>query len=68
MKLFVQPEGETDDEYKNEANDDFRPYPQQPSQPADHGLEKNRFEKDKDTSINNYKSECQAATIAGAID
>ncbi len=29
MKLFVQPEGETDDEYENEADEDFRPSPQQ---------------------------------------
>ena len=25
MKLFIQPERETDDEYGNEADDDFRP-------------------------------------------
>ncbi len=34
MKLSVQPERETDDEYENEADNDFRPSSQQPSQPT----------------------------------
>ena len=44
MKLSVQPERETDDEYENEADDDFRPSSQQPSQPAHHCLEENLFD------------------------
>ncbi len=57
MKLSVQPEKETDDEYKNEANDDFRPSSQQPFQRAHHGLKENLFNKDKDVFINDYQSD-----------
>ncbi len=39
MKLSVQPKRETDNEYENETEVDFRPSPQQPSQLAHHGLE-----------------------------
>ncbi len=51
MKLSVLPERETDDEYENEADDDFHSSLQQPSQPAHHGLEKNLSNEDKDTFI-----------------
>ena len=57
MKFFIQPERETNDEYGNEADDDFCPSPQQPFQPANHGLEKNLFDKDKDVFIRNYQSD-----------
>ncbi len=57
MKFFVQPERKTDYEYENEADDDFRPSLQQPSQPADHGQEENPLDKDEDASINNYQSD-----------
>ncbi len=57
MKLSVQPERETDNEYKNDADDDFRLSSQQPSQPAHHGLEKNPFDEDKDAFIRNYQSD-----------
>ena len=57
MKLSVQPERETDDEYENEVDDDFRPSSQQPSQPAHHGLEENSFDLDEDTSTSDYKSD-----------
>ncbi len=39
IELSVQPERETDDEYENGADDDFRPFSQQPSQPAHHCLQ-----------------------------
>ncbi len=57
MKLSVQPKRKTDNEYWNEAYDDFRSSPQQPCQPAYHGLEENSFNEDKNTSINNYQSD-----------
>ena len=57
MKLSVQPERETDDEYENEADEDFRPSSQQPSQPAHHGLGKNSFDEDEDAFINGYQSD-----------
>ncbi len=57
MKLSVKPERETDDEYENEADDDFRPSFQQPSQPAHHDLEENPFNEDKDTFISDYQSD-----------
>ena len=41
MKLSVQPEKDTDDEYENEADDDFRLSPQQPSQPTHYSIEQN---------------------------
>ncbi len=56
MKLSVQPERETDEEYKNGADDNFRPSPQQPFQPAHHGLEENSFNEDKDAFISDYQS------------
>ncbi len=56
MKLSVQPEREIDDEYKDEADDDFRPSSQQPFQ-LDHGLEEIFFNKDEDASISNYQSD-----------
>ncbi len=39
MKLSVKSKRETDNEYENEADDDFHPSPQQPFQPEYHGLE-----------------------------
>ena len=57
MKLSVQPERETDDEYENEADDDFRPSSQQPSQPAHHGLDENPFDEDEDAFISDYQSD-----------
>ncbi len=57
MKLFVQPERETDNEYENEADDDFRPSFQQPSQPSYHGLEENLFDEDEDAFISDYQSD-----------
>ena len=56
MKLSVQPEKETDNEYENEADDDFRSSPQQISQPANHSLEENPLDKDKEASISDYQS------------
>ncbi len=57
IKLFVQPERKTDNEYENEADDDFRPSPQQSFQPAHHGLEENLFEEDEDDSVNDHQSD-----------
>ncbi len=57
MKLSVQPDKETDDEYENEADDDFSPSSQQLSQPAYHGLEKNPFDEDEDVFISDYQSD-----------
>ena len=57
MKLSVQPKKETDDEYENEADDDFRPSFQQLSQPAHHGLEENPFDEDEDAFTSNYQSD-----------
>ncbi len=57
MKLSVQPENETDDEYENEADDDFRLSPQQPSQPANNGLEENLFDEDEDASTSEEMSD-----------
>ncbi len=57
MKLSVQPERKTNDEYENEADDDFRPSSQQPSQPAHHGLEENPFDEDEDAFISDYQSD-----------
>ncbi len=57
MKLSAQPERETDDEYVNEADDDFRPSLYQSSQPAHGGLEENPLDKDKDASISNDQSD-----------
>ncbi len=55
MKLSVQPERETNHGYENEADDDFRPSSQQPSQPAHHGLDENPFDEDENAFINNYQ-------------
>ncbi len=57
MKLSVQPERETDDEFENGADDDFRPFSQQSSQPAHHGLEENRFDEDENAFISDYQSD-----------
>ncbi len=55
MKLSVQPERETDNEYENEADDNFRTSSKQPYQPAHHGLEENPFDEDEDAFISNYQ-------------
>ncbi len=57
MKLSVQPERETDNEYENKADDNFRPSSQQLFQPAHHGLEENLFDEDKNTFISDYQSD-----------
>ncbi len=57
MKPSVQPERETDDEYENEADDDFRPSSHQPFQLAHHGLEENSFDEDEDPFISDYPSD-----------
>ncbi len=57
MKLSVQPEGKTDDEDENEADDYFCPTSQQSFQPAHHGLEENPFDEDENAFINNYQSD-----------
>ncbi len=57
IKPSVQPERETDDEYENEANDDFRSSSQQPFQPANHSLEENSFDEGEDAFISNYQSD-----------
>ena len=57
IKLSVQPERKTDDKYENEADDDFRPSSQQPSQPAHHGLDENPFDEDEDAFISDYQSD-----------
>ena len=57
MKLSVKHKRETDDKYENETDDDFRTSPQQPSQPAHHGLEENLSDEDEDTSISDYQSD-----------
>ncbi len=57
MKLFVQPERETDDEYENEADNDFRPSFQQPFQPAHHGMEENPFVEDENVFTSDYQSD-----------
>ncbi len=57
MKPSVQPQRETNDEYENEADDDFRPSSQQPSQPAHHGLKENPFDEDQDAFITDYQSD-----------
>ncbi len=57
MKLSVQPESKTDNEYENEADDDFRHSSQQPFQPAHHGLEENLFDEDENAFISDYQSD-----------
>ncbi len=57
MKLSVRPEKEKDDECENEPDDDFCPFSQQPSQPANHGLEENSFNEDEDVSTSDYQSD-----------
>ena len=57
MKLSVQPERETDNEYDNEADDDFCPSFQQPLQSAHHGLKENPFNEDANAFISNYQSD-----------
>ncbi len=53
----VQPERETDDEYENEADDEFRPSPQQLFQLAHHGREENVLDEDKDAFISDYQAD-----------
>ncbi len=57
IKLSLPPEQKTDDEYENKADDDFRPSPQQPFQPAHYGLEENSFDEDEDAFISDYQSD-----------
>ncbi len=57
MKPSVQLERETDDEYENEADDDFRLSSQQLFQPAHHGLEENHFDEDENAFISDYQSD-----------
>ncbi len=57
MKPSVQPERETDDEYENKVDNDFRPSSQQPFQPAHHCLEENPFDEDEDAFISDYQSD-----------
>ncbi len=61
MKLSVQPEKETYDEYENEADDDFRLSSHQPCQPARYGLEENPFDEDEDAFTSDYKSDHKAS-------
>ena len=60
--VLTQPDGKTDDEYKNETDDDFCPSFQQSSQSAHHGLEENPLNEDKDASISDYQSEPKPST------
>ena len=57
MKHSAQPEREPDDEYKNEADDDFRLSSQPLFQPANHRLEENLFDDDEDAFISDYQSD-----------
>ncbi len=57
MKLSIQPKRKTGDEYENEADDDFRPSFQQPSQPSYHGLEESLFDEDENAFISDYQSD-----------
>ena len=57
MKLCIQPERETDDEYENEADDDICLFSQQPFFSAPQGLEENPFDENEDVFINNYQSD-----------
>ena len=59
MKLSVQPERETDNQYENEADDDFCHSPHQLFQAAPHDLEKNPLDEDNDASISDYQSDPQ---------
>ena len=61
MKLSVRLKKETDDEYENEADDDFRPSSQQPSQPAHHYLEENPFDEDKNAFISDYQPDFKSS-------
>ncbi len=61
IKLSVQPEKKTDDEYKNEANDDFCLSPQQLFQPSHHGLEENPLDEDEDAFLSDYQSDPQSS-------
>ena len=54
MKLSVQPERKTEDEYENEADDDFRLSSEQPFPPAHHSPEGNLFDDNEDAFISNY--------------
>ncbi len=57
MKLSVQPERIMDNEYENEADDNFHHSLQQPSQLAHHGLKENLPNEDEKASISNYLSD-----------
>ena len=57
IKHSVKHEREKNNKYKNEADDDFRPFSQQLFQPAHHGLEENLFDKNEDVFISNYQSD-----------
>ena len=57
MKIFVQPKKQTNNEYENEAEDDFCPFPQQPFQPTHHSLEENSFDEGEDAFISDYHSD-----------
>ncbi len=59
IKPSVQPKRETDNEYENEVDDDFRPSSQQPFQPAYYGQEENPFNEDEDAFISDYQSDPQ---------
>ena len=68
MKLSVQREKETADEYENEADGDFRPSPQPLSQPAYHRLEKNLLDKDEKTSISDYQSDHKSSRRHSSLE
>ncbi len=57
MKISVPPKKEMDNEYENEVHNVFRPSPQQPSKPVNHGLEENPFYEDGDASKSDYQSD-----------
>ncbi len=61
MKSSVQTEKETDNEYENEADDDFRLSSQQLFQPAYYVLKENLFDDDEDAFISNYQSDSKAS-------
>ena len=57
MKLSVQPERETDNEYENDADDEFCPSSQQLFQPAHHDLDEYPFDENEDAFISIYQSD-----------
>ena len=56
MKFSVEPRRETENEYENEAYDDFRLSLQQSFQSAHHDREENPFDEDEDVFISDYQS------------